>query len=186
MLMKKIAISTSLAVALAASSFSANAAIEIVGGKLYVAETGNVTATFLGSDAGYTDVIYFNNAGFNTLMFNGKTTAIGTVFNLGSFARGTELSFRMHVTNTGNSFYTGPASNNFDNVIHAHASLDNNSSAVLGFEDLQGGGDRDYNDIQMRVTNVSNVPAVPEPETWGMMLGGLGLLGFMARRKNAK
>lgn len=27
--------------------------------------------------------------------------------------------------------------------------------------------------------------AVPEPETYGMMLGGLGLLGFVARRKKA-
>lgn len=28
-----------------------------------------------------------------------------------------------------------------------------------------------------------NVLAVPEPETYAMMLGGLGLLGFMARRR---
>jgi len=26
---------------------------------------------------------------------------------------------------------------------------------------------------------------VPEPETYAMMLGGLGLLGFMARRRKA-
>jgi hypothetical protein len=30
------------------------------------------------------------------------------------------------------------------------------------------------------------VAAVPEPETYGMMVAGLGLLGFMARRKQAK
>lgn len=29
-----------------------------------------------------------------------------------------------------------------------------------------------------------SVSAVPEPETYAMMLGGLGLLGFVARRKN--
>ena len=28
-----------------------------------------------------------------------------------------------------------------------------------------------------------NVSAIPEPETYAMMLGGLGLLGFMARRR---
>ncbi|MYM74113.1 PEPxxWA-CTERM sorting domain-containing protein [Duganella sp. FT134W] len=33
--------------------------------------------------------------------------------------------------------------------------------------------------------NVS-LAAVPEPTTWGMMLGGMGLLGFMARRRAAK
>lgn len=28
-----------------------------------------------------------------------------------------------------------------------------------------------------------NIAAVPEPETYGMMLAGLGLIGFMARRR---
>ena len=30
------------------------------------------------------------------------------------------------------------------------------------------------------------VTAVPEAETYAMMVGGLGLLGFMARRRKAK
>lgn len=32
---------------------------------------------------------------------------------------------------------------------------------------------------------VGNVAAVPEPETYGMMMAGLGLLGFMVRRKKS-
>jgi hypothetical protein len=30
------------------------------------------------------------------------------------------------------------------------------------------------------------VTAVPEPETYALMLGGLGLLGFISRRRQAK
>jgi hypothetical protein len=33
---------------------------------------------------------------------------------------------------------------------------------------------------------VVNLVPVPEPETYGMMLGGLGLLGFLARRRPSK
>jgi hypothetical protein len=34
--------------------------------------------------------------------------------------------------------------------------------------------------------NVSLTSAVPEPSTWGMLLGGLGLVGFLVRRRAAK
>jgi hypothetical protein len=33
--------------------------------------------------------------------------------------------------------------------------------------------------------NVSLTSAVPEPATWGMLFGGLGLVGFLARRRSA-
>lgn len=179
MSIKKIALVTLLA----ASSFAAQADITILDGKLFAAETGHVTAEFLGSDAAYTNILIFDPQGQSRAVFNGHATPVGTVVDLGVFNAGTELKFQLHVTNTGDRFNTGPASANNDNEIHASAVLDSNRRAVVGFEDLRGGGDRDYNDLQFRVTNVSNISAVPEPSTWGMMLGGMGLLAFMARRR---
>lgn len=167
-----------------AASFNAQADITILGGKLFAADTGHVTATFLGSDAGYTDVVFFDNNGRN--LFTGHTSALGTVIDLGVFSAGTELTFRMHVNDTGNNFYTGPASANFDGVYHASALLDAQKSAVLGFEDLQGGGDRDYNDIQMRVTNVSNVSSVPEVSGLSMSIAGLGVIALLMRRRETR
>ena len=38
---------------------------------------------------------------------------------------------------------------------------------------------------QFRV-GVSNVPAVPEPATWAMMIGGLGIVGASMRRRSTK
>lgn len=172
-----------LLTALLGAALTAQADVTIVGGKIAVKDTGKVTATFLGSDAGYNDVVFFENNG-STQLFSGHSTPVGTTIDLGTFAAGTVLNFRMHVDNTGNNFYMGPASVNFDNVFHAAATQINSNTAVVGFEDLQGGGDRDYNDIQFKVTNVT--AAVPEPESYAMMLGGLGLMGLLARRRKAK
>lgn len=47
----------------------------------------------------------------------------------------------------------------------------------IGFDDQVGGGDRDFDDFVVRVT------AVPEPESWAMMIMGLGLVGAAHRRR---
>ncbi len=42
------------------------------------------------------------------------------------------------------------------------------------------------NDTAMGFDNFSVTAAIPEPETYALMLAGLGLVGFMARRRKAK
>lgn len=56
------------------------------------------------------------------------------------------------------------------------------SSTVLRFESIGPVSAPTYGSY---LDNVSVMAAVPEPETYAMMLLGLGLLGFMARRKPA-
>ena len=43
-----------------------------------------------------------------------------------------------------------------------------------------------YSDDAMKQYYVSSVTAVPEPETYALMLAGLGVIGFMLRRRTQK
>ncbi len=59
-----------------------------------------------------------------------------------------------------------------------------NFQASGGLTTLRFWNDQDANTHFAMLDNVS-VTAVPEPETYAMMLAGLGALGFMARRRKA-
>ena len=95
--------------------------------------------------------------------------------------------FSIYVRNTGNTFYSGSGAGNPDGI--AHANVINNwapGRTFVGFEDLFGGGDFDYDDNNFSFTNVATTQPVPEPETYAMLLAGLGLLGMQARRRKQK
>lgn len=64
------------------------------------------------------------------------------------------------------------------------------NKVTIGFED--GGGtskiggrltDWDFNDVVISMTNIGPTQAVPEPETYAMLLAGLGMVGVVARRR---
>jgi len=64
-----------------------------------------------------------------------------------------------------------------------------NRTYLLGFEDVRGGGDADYNDfmvgLQFFRTDGTPFSPVPEPSTYGLM-GAAALLAFVARRRFSK
>ena len=161
-------------------------AVPILGGSTFVSVTGDVIASFVGSDAGYTSELILDTPG-NSLgvIFTNHSTPPGTTQNLGTFTAGTELIFRIHVLNTGNDFFTGPASRNPDNVPHALVdSAYGPNQTLVEFEDLFGGGDRDYNDLMFSFTNVATTISNPEPATWLLMASGLaGLLWLRSRAR---
>jgi len=158
-----------------------------IGESLFVQDTGNVSVTFAGSNAGYTSTLYYGE----TALFSNRA-AVGSTVSLGNFAAGDQLNFRLEVQNTGNTFFTGLGANNADGV--AHASVENlgEGSSQIGFEDLYGGGDRDYNDLVFDFTNTSaggsqtNGGNIANPEPSTIILFGSGLLGLGAWRLRKK
>lgn len=154
--------------------------------KLYVASAGEVMVTFLSKEAAYTDDLFLK--GTTTKILDNQSALGGQTFSLGSFKAGAELTFNIFVNNTGHTFYTGPASNNEDNIIHAKYEFNPQNTVTISFEDLLHGGDKDFNDLIFKVSNVAmsnaSVAAVPEEQSYAMLLAGLFTLGLLKRRKS--
>ena len=146
-----------------------------------IAGGDEIIVTFVSSSANYNSLILVNSG---VPFFPNHSTSPGDTFSIGSFAAGTVLDFALMVTSTGNLFHTGPAAGNPDGLAHAVVTYNAGmpGRTVVSFEDILGGGDKDYNDY---IFSFKSVTAVPEPETSVLMLAGLMAVGWLARRRKS-
>lgn len=142
---------------------------------LLVQGTGELRVYFAGQAAAYTSLVYEDTGGNNRFLFQSNPQpGYGTWASLGLIPDGTQLVFRIDVQDNEDTFYTGPASANPDNIVHALVTSFAGDAFIpagqlVGFEDNYGGGDLDFNDL-------SFVVAAPVPEPSSFLLGGLGLM----------
>ncbi|WP_170861341.1 DUF4114 domain-containing protein [Geitlerinema sp. PCC 9228] len=112
---------------------------------------------------------------------------IGDSMNLGQFDAGTKFDFWLASNGRSNRIYGADASENPDGKQHLIAYYDSDY-VVLGFEDIHGGGDLDYNDTVFAVDfgkdNSASMADVPEPTSAVAFLGlaGVGLMGLRRRQ----
>lgn len=184
------------------SILSAIAFPSMFGGQLYYAG-GDVTVDVLFKDTVYGQTLQLWSGSNAFDVADGSKT--GTRVTLTQvqlegmgIGIGDELRFGIHVLNTQQSFHLGPGSRNADGIDHAYVRL-GRSSVTVGFEDLYGGGDRDYNDTIYRISGVTTTPhlasgpsaassnnrpsSVPEPAGALLLLTGAALLGYAIRKR---
>ena len=170
--------------------------------------TGDLHGYFAGEDAGYTSTLglLVNGAQVASGLFSNHSTAVGAFHDFGHVNAGDRLTF--FIQNQGGTYYSDTSMNN-DGVNHVYASAFAGNSKVpagtyVGFEDLYGGGDLDYNDLQFVFSEISSrttssgltlldqgpssdvaisVSQVPVPAACPMFGAGLLVLGMIRYRK---
>ena len=171
-----------LALSLAVLAFGRPAqAVPILGGQLFYTG-GTVTVESLPVSSGLTSELGLYDSSFNRLRFLMNDEPPGVVVTFDPSALGvtvgSELIFGIRIVGSGTEFFMGPASRNPDAILHATVDDIGGGAFVVGFEDLFGGGDRDFDDNRFRFTG--GVVA-PEPATLGLL--GLGALAALRRRR---
>jgi hypothetical protein len=174
-----------------ALAFTASAPAEAA--KFYAAADGDVIAYFAGTSASFSESLglLINGTPTGVIGLNNQTSVYGESINLGTASLGDELTFFIEVYTTGDTFYSDIALN-ADGVEHIVTSPFAGDDTIpagvfVGFEDLYGGGDFNYNDLKFVFSNVVAVPdAVPEPASWAMMIAGFGLIGDTLRRRHRR
>lgn len=171
----------------------------VLGGQLY-GSGSPTTATILNSDSGFSNLIW--KLGPLPGQFIGvDNTNVGSPVALGTFSECDELL--IGIFSPEGLFVTGSGSRNPDGLAHAKLDWLNADSVTIGFEDLLGGGDNDFNDAMVRLDGVHQFQAstcghgpgcncgcptsvVPEPGTMSLLgLGAMGLVGRLRRRQGA-
>jgi hypothetical protein len=149
---------------------------------------GDVTVMSLPVSSGYTSELGLYDSTFArvTYLMDDEPNAVTVTFDPADFGFliGDELIFGIRVVSDGSrEYFMGSAARNSDNVFHAGVDNVGGGLFVVGFEDLLGGGDLDYDDNRFQFEGAVAPTAVPEPAT--LTLLGLGLVAGRRYRRRS-
>jgi probable HAF family extracellular repeat protein len=161
-----------------------------LGGRYSYASAINASGQVAGGSQVYSDIGYGDEGAFHAVRWNGATpTDLGTLGGVNSDAYAINASGQVagvaQTTSNGDhaTLWNGTTATDLNNFL-------DESSVNLGWVLQEARGINDsgsivgsaYNTITGQ-THAYVLTAVPEPESYAMLLTGLGLLGFVARRR---
>ena len=183
-----------------------------LGQTLYKSGSSNIMVQFLDAEAAYNNDLsfYLTIGGAREFIFRNHNSTQGDTYDVTLSAllgAGNESIFGLCADMGGASAGSNCASNPFysgnnpagDGLLHAMVwdtqtfllarpdlvgVIDPGFDYVIGFEDIYGGGDFDYNDAIFAIKGVST--STPEPVTMSLLatgLAGMGGAGAMKRRR---
>jgi len=185
--------------------------------KLSLATASDARVYFVGEGAGYHNTLGFNTGGGgistgNPLLIfpdaSSSSSYYGGVSNtgvrsasapllpgdfvdLGTLEAGTQLDFFLisNGANGGTNVFSTDTSVNPDGIDHVVAfALTDSPYLLIGFEDLYGGGDLDYNDllfvVDIGTTNVEVLTSAPEPSSLMILGSFIVFAAYLRRRQN--
>lgn len=138
----------------------------VTGGQLFA--TGGTVDVVVqpGGIAGYTSRLFLLGPD-GTRINIALNTEVGKQVTVGPFPAGRELVFGITVLDNGQTFFMGPASRNPDSFVHAEVTETGVRTFLVGFEDMFGGGDRDYDENVFQFTGnlAPNRPPLADDQT---------------------
>jgi hypothetical protein len=185
--------------------------------KLFLKNASDVRVYFVGEGAGYHNTLGYNTGGggvttgdpqiifpdasSRVTSYNPGSGAVartaaepllpGDFVNLGTLAAGSKLDFFLiaNGAQNGRTVFSTDRSVNPDGINHVvtFAAI-TSTHLIIGFEDLLGGGDRDFNDLLFAVdigsVNIAALTANPEPALWLTLGSFLGASLWLQRRRS--
>ena len=156
----------------------------VVGGRedaMINTTAGVLTATFLGFEALDTDTFVFSlssgtlsNKGALNATISGPVAAGPLNFTFADLFQGTSIGNGQNL----GDFTSYAVLGSFAGAVFTPFTLGGAYDLILGFNDGMR-VDSDYDDIVVGL----KVAAIPEPETYALLLAGLGAMGFLHRRR---
>ena len=159
----------------------------VVGGRedaMINTTAGVLTATFLGFEALDTDTFTFSvasgtlsNKGALNASISGPVSAGALNFTFADLFQGTAIGNGQNL----GDFTSYAVLGSFAGAVFTPFTLGGTYDLILGFNDGMR-VDSDYDDIVVGL----RVAAIPEPETYALMLAGLAAMGFVSRRRSRR